>query len=339
MCARDPAFGGSGYVDMEIAGYSSSKQVRSGVGRFALPSGTQALTFTFNNGRVVSVETIIDIVPDTIVKLTVDLATADSVSRYVPPSQCAVIAGIVTAGGTGRAVSHATIYARGTQRDYVQSDAHGRYCLRVPAGHVRLLAWSEHRGAPYLDTIVSAGESVTVNIKMQFYLASSVLEAARDRLPQPDVRQPVRDATAADTDIVRAVEEWLELNAAEREDTATTRRFAAFELRGASASGSWLTAYGREHFAEYSAVGEQPVPNYDATWPCIALLLRTGGRLVAMEPWHESKGSNIYLDLEGQFPSKYRPGMWDTDSYLDDRLNAKAKAWRERTVELKSHRS
>jgi hypothetical protein len=294
--------------------------------RHALPAGERVLTFRVGYDTIV--ETVISVLPDTLVQIAIEMPAPGHGSRLIPDERCAVIKGTVTAGNTGRPMAGVTV--RNGYREPVRSDSLGHFRLVLPGSRHHLQAWCREREAS-IDTFVAPGESAVIDLRMQVVLLSRLLFALGKMKPEPRWRVPVRDGTPGDSDIIRAVENWIELTERESDDTLAAHTFAAFELFGIASRGKWLTAYGRERHVECFAGG--PKYKVGESWPCLLSLLRLGGRWVAMESWRE--GQNV--NTEDMFPVKYRKllrlGGRPRPDPLKARIEAKVAQWKRRLAE------
>jgi hypothetical protein len=295
--------------------------------RLVLPAGENVLVL-FDTSYNAKVETVIQVIPDTLLHILVDMPGPDHEPRLIPAERCAIIKGTVTAGNTGRPI--AGVAVRTGCRQPVRSDSLGHFRLVLPGSRHCLRAWYLDRTAS-IDTSVAPGESAVVHMRMRLVLESPLLFVLGKMEPEPRWRVPVRDATAGDSNIIRAVEDWIEFAERETDDTLAARTFAAFELFGTSSKGKWLTAYGRECHVECFAGG----PEYKVreSRPCLLCLLHLSGRWVAVGSWREEE--NVYA--EDMFPAKYRRllrlrGRLEPDP-LEARVDAKASGWKRRLAE------
>jgi len=328
------------HASIQLAGYDGRLHTNTaGWGRFVLPAGRQVLTYTYDNNAVV--ETTINVIPDTLLPLRFVVPLPDGESRRIPPESCAVITGTVTAGSTRQGLSGASVRARGFMRGAIVNSG-GNYRLCVPAGRLHLEAGAYQRTSCEIETCLAAGETATINFRMHLELESDILRFLLRHRAAPYVPQPVLDATAADSVVVRAVEDWLELSEREHEDTMAARWFAAFDLFGTHPQGRWLVAYGRQLSAEFSVVGELPERPILATQPSVVYLLHTHEGWVAVGTCYSRAGRlgwSTFEDAESRYPLKYRRRVRSQDGreQLEARLKAKAIAWRKRVREFKSH--
>jgi hypothetical protein len=263
----------------------------------------------------------------------VEMPSTSRESRLVPDERCAVIRGTVVAGRTKRRLPRVEVRGACTHRS-TDSDSLGNYRIALPGRHHALRAYEGGRFGG-VDTVVVPGESAVVDLRLQPILRSPVLHAFIEWTPMP-WRAPLRDATTADSDIVRAVEDWLEQRDLETEDTSNSRTFAAFELLGTSSRGSWVTAFGRVRYS----IPESPyrTPDVTGAFPCIACLRKVAGRWVAAGPWYDEERVSPFAQREDWFPARYRKRIWSRDESQVDKLEARVKAkvtaWERRNAEL-----
>jgi len=295
--------------------------------RLVLPAGENVLVL-FDTSYNAKVETAIQVIPDTLMHVLVNLPGPGQQSRLVPAEQRAIIKGTVTAGNTGRPMAGVTV--RADYRQPVRSDSLGHFRLVLPGSRHHLWVLHGDRRA-HIDTFVAPGESAVVDINTQLVLPSPLLLVLGKMKPEPRWRVPVRDATAGDSGVVRAVEDWIELSERETVDTLAARTFAAFELFGTASRGKWLTAYGRERHVECYAGG--PKYRVSESRPCLLYLLHLRGRWVAAGSWREKQ--NVYV--EDMFPAKYRRLLRFGGRHGPDPLEARVKAevaeWKRRSAE------
>jgi len=294
--------------------------------RLVLPAGENVLVLVDTN--YAKVETVVQVIPDTLILIAVDMPAPGQGSRLIPREQCAIIKGTVTAGNTGRPMAGVTV--RAGFREPVRSDSLGHFRLVLPGSRHHLWVLHGDRRA-HIDTFVAPGESAVVDINTQLVLPSPLLLVLGKMKPEPRWRVPVRDATAGDSGVVRAVEDWIELSERETVDTLAARTFAAFELFGTASRGKWLTAYGRERHVECYAGG--PKYRVSESRPCLLYLLHLRGRWVAAGSWREKQ--NVYV--EDMFPAKYRRLLRFGGRHGPDPLEARVKAevaeWKRRSAE------
>jgi hypothetical protein len=323
--ARDPGTGRPQRTRMNVL---SECAVFFGRHRLVLPAGENVLVLSDTDYNT-KLETVIQVIPDTLTRVLVDIPAPDQESRLIPAERCAIIKGTITAGNTGRPMAGVAVRA-GHHRLPARSDSLGHYRLVLPGSRHRLRAWYHERTVS-IDTFVAPGESAAIDLRMRLVLESPLLFVLGKMEPEPRWRVRVLDATADDSDVIRAAEEWTELDERETDDTLTARTFAAFELFGTASRGKWLTAYGRERHVECFAGG--PEYKVSESRPCLLCLLHLGGHWVAVGSWREQE--NVYA--EDMFPAKYQRllrlrGRLEPDP-LEARVEAKVAAWESRMTE------
>jgi hypothetical protein len=334
VVAHDPRTGHPVEFQAMVSSFAEWKDSRL-LHRHVLPAGQCALTLHTRYDTYV--ETVINVLPDTFVRILVDMPANSQESRLVPDEQCAVIRGTVTDGRAKRRLPHVEIRAACTHRSRsIFSDSLGNYRIVLPGSRHALRAYEDRRSGG-IDTVVAPGESAVVDIPVQVFLKSRLLNGLLQAAPVP-WRAPLRDATAADSAIERAVEEWLEQTATETDDTSAFRTFVAFELLGTSSKGRWVTAFGRKRYAETNARDS----SLDVSWPvqCVACLRKVGGRWVAAGPWYDERRVSPFAQMEDWFPARYRKRIWSHGKSqadpLEARVRAKVKEWERRIAESKA---
>jgi hypothetical protein len=333
VVAYDPAAGHPVEFQAMVSSFAEWEDSRV-LHRHVLPAGQCALTLHTRYDTYV--ETVINVLPDTFVRVLVDMPANSQESRLVPDEQCAVIRGTVTDGRAKRRLPRIEIEAAGTHRSRsTYSDSLGNYRIVLPDSRHALRAYEDRRSGG-IDTVVAPGESAVIDIPVQVFLKSRLLNGLLQAAPVP-WRAPLRDATAADSAIERAVEEWLEQTAIETDDTSAFRTFVAFELLGTSSKGRWVTAFGRKRYAETNARDS----SLDVSWPvqCIACLLRVSGRWIAAEPLYDEWRTSPFAEMEDWLPERYRKRIQDDRGTPPDPLEARVRAkvveWERRLTESK----